>query len=204
MARDRTVVRRFVVFCTAWHIFAATSIGVGNTATKEEVDRCRAIEQRAERVACFDGLKQNKSTKTDGAAPTKTEDTPSTKRQDTIPLMSNTGPNSRPDKPANMSTINDLVGRPICVDSNGLAAVLMAGLLTADPAQAVLPGCQMIPADAKVEILERYRGVYDFMHLIRVKVTSRTKPHLTDGITVEVVPFANEGSLVKLPAGSVR
>jgi hypothetical protein len=70
----------------------------------------------------------------------------------------------------------------------------MAGLLTSDPAQAVLPGCQTIPADAKVEILERYEGLYPFMHLIRVKVTSRKKPDLTGGITVEVAPWSEVSS----------
>ena len=41
-----------------------------------------------------------------------------------------------------------------------------------------------------MEILERYEGLYPFMHLIRVKVTSRKKPDLTGGITVEVAPGA--------------
>jgi hypothetical protein len=199
MARDRIYDWRLLIAFAVGHILAIASICIAQAATKEEVDRCHAIEQSADRAACFNALKQNKPAKTESPAPAKAESTPSTKRQDGAPIKagakgtSNVLP-SRPDRSTSTSAINDLLGRPICVDSNVLAAVLMAGLLTSDPAQAVLPGCQTIPADAKVEILERYVGLYPFMHLIRVKVTSRTKPDLTGGITVEVAPSPSEVS----------
>jgi hypothetical protein len=201
MARDRIYDWRLLIAFAAGQLLAIASICIAQAATKEEVDRCHAIEQSADRVACFNALQQNKPAKTEGPAPAKA-DTLSTKRQDGAPIKagatgtSNVLP-SRPDRSTSTSAINDLLGRPICVDSNGLAAVLMAGLLTSDPAQAVLPGCQTIPADAKVEILERYVGLYPFMHLIRVKVTSRTKPDLTGGITVEVTPSPSEVSSPK-------
>jgi hypothetical protein len=195
--------RPFIAFA-AGPVFAIASLCFAQAATKEEVDRCRAIEQRADRVACFNVLKQNKPAKTEGPAPAKAESTPSTKRRDGGSIKAGATatsnvPPQRPDTPTNNAAINDLLGRPICVDSNGLAAVLMAGLLTSDPAQAVLPGCQTIPFDAKVEILERYPGVYPFMRLIRVKVTSRTRPDLTGGFTVEVASSPSEVSSPKAP-----
>jgi hypothetical protein len=195
--------RRLFIAFAAGPVFAIASICIAQAATKEEVDRCRAIEQRADRIACFNALKQNKPAKTEGPDPANAESTSSTKRPDRASIkggataISNVPP-SRPGTP-NSSAINDLLGRPICVDSNGLAAVLMAGLLTSDPAQAFLPGCQTIPDDAKVEILERYPGVYPFMHLIRVKVTSRKRPELTGGITVEVASSPSEISSPKMP-----
>lgn len=209
MARGRIFMWRLLTVFAAWQVLATASSCIANAATKEEVDRCRATEQRAERLACFNALKQNKSVKPEAAEPAKPESTSSTKSQDGAPAKTGepattnaAPPFARPDGSATTSTINrfnTLSGSPICVDRDGLAAVLTAGLLTSDPTQAVLPGCQMLPSDAKVEILERYPGVYPFIRMIKVKVTSPTKPDLTVGITVEVAPVTNEGSSLKAP-----
>jgi hypothetical protein len=51
------------------------SAAVSVAATKEEAERCRAIEQRAERLDCFKSLRSAPRAKTESAAPAKTEDT---------------------------------------------------------------------------------------------------------------------------------
>jgi hypothetical protein len=188
--------QRAITVLVAGSVLATATICIANAATKEEVDRCRSIQQRADRVACFNALKQTKPAKNESSVPPKADDVSSANGQSAVPanpgttFRSNTVLPSRLDMLARTSTINDLAGRPVCFDRDGLAAVLMAGLLTPDPAQAVLPGCQTIPGDAKVEILERYPTAYPFMRLIKVKVTSHTKPDLTGGISVEVTPSA--------------
>jgi hypothetical protein len=64
--------------------------------------------------------------------------------------------------------------------------MLLAGLLTSNPSQAATPGCQTIPDDAKLELLERAPSVFTFMRMIRVKVTSPRQPDLTSGFTIEM------------------
>jgi hypothetical protein len=84
------------------------------------------------------------------------------------------------------NAIDHLPGQPLCVDREALAAMILAGLLTSDPTKAATRGCQSIPDDAKLELLERYPGVFPFMRMIRVKVTSPTRPELTSGFTIEM------------------
>jgi uncharacterized phage protein gp47/JayE len=72
------------------------------------------------------------------------------------------------------------------VDRVTLAEMILAGLLTSDPLQAATPGCQAIPDDAKLELLERSSSVFSFMRMIRVKVISPTQPDLTSGFTIEM------------------
>jgi hypothetical protein len=43
----------------------------------------------------------------------------------------------------------------------------------------------------KLELLERYPGVFPFMRMIKVKVTSPTKPDLTVGFTIEMGPLVH-------------
>jgi hypothetical protein len=74
--------RRLFIAFAAGPVFAIASICIAQAATKEEVNRCRAIEQRADRVACFNALKQNKPAKTEGPDPANAESTSSTKRPD--------------------------------------------------------------------------------------------------------------------------
>jgi hypothetical protein len=85
------------------------------------------------------------------------------------------------------------------VDRDALAAMLIAGLLTSDPTQAATLGCQTLPSDAKLELLERYPGLFPFMRMIKVKVTSPTKPDLTVGFTIEIGPLVKDGSSLKAP-----
>jgi len=121
--------------------------------------------------------------KTDEAAPAKTETT----------TQSNTGEGLSPTQndPASTSSINRLSfahDQPLCEGPDALVAMLVAGLLTSDPSQALTPGCQAIPDDAKLELVERFPSVYPFMRVIGVKVTSPTQPDLTSGFTIEMGP----------------
>jgi hypothetical protein len=119
---------------------------------------------------------------------------------DAVPRIEALDPTSV--EPATTSAINCLgaaPGKPVCVDRNTLAAMLLAGLLTSDPELAATPGCQTLPSDAKLELLERQPGVFPFMRMIKVKVTSPTKLDLTVGFTIEMGPLGNEGFSSKAP-----
>ena len=94
-----------------------------------------------------------------------------------------------PDDPTSTASIDRLsvsAGQPVCVDQDSLAAALVAGMLASDPAQATTNGCQTIPKDAQVELLQRIRVDFRFLRVIKVKVTSPTQPESTVGYTVEI------------------
>jgi len=154
-------VRTAGVGIVACFILAIVSAAVSVAATKEEAERCRAIEQRAERLDCFKSLRSAPRAKTESAAPAKTEDT-------------------APAKPTSVGP-----GQPLCLDRNNLAAMILAGLLTSNPTEAATPGCQILPDDAKLDVLERYPSIFPSIRIIRVKVTSPTHPNLTSGFTIE-------------------
>ena len=63
--------------------------------------------------------------------------------------------------------------------------MVLAGLLTSDPTKAATDGCQTLPGDAKLELLERYPSVFPSIRIVRVRVTSPTQPDLTFGFTIE-------------------
>jgi hypothetical protein len=155
-------VRTAGVGIVAYFILAIVSAAVSAAATKEEAERCRAIEQRAERLDCFKSLRSGAPrAKTESAAPAKTEDKAQAKPTSIEP------------------------GQPLCLDRTSLAAMILAGLLTSNPTDAETPGCQTLPDDAKLDVLERYPSVFSSIRIIRVKVTSPTHPDLTSGFTFE-------------------
>jgi hypothetical protein len=92
------------------------------------------------------------------------------------------------ENPATTSSIDHLsvAGQPLCVDTDALAAMLVAGLLTSDSQKAATNGCQTVPEDAKLTLLERYPSVFPSMRIVRVRVTSPTRPDLTFGFTIEM------------------
>ena len=94
---------------------------------------------------------------------------------------------TRTDDPATTGSIDrgDPVGRPLCVDQDALLAMLSASLLTSEPEKATTEGCQIIPEDAQVTRLERYPSVFSIVRIVRVKITSLTRPELTTGFTIE-------------------
>ena len=117
---------------------------------------------------------------TDEAAPANTQAT--TKSNIDEFLFSPT-----PEDPATTSSIDRLsvAGQPLCVDAEALAAMLLAGLLTSDLKNAATQGCQILPDDAKLELLERLPSVFPSIRIVRVRVTSPTQPDLTLGFTIE-------------------
>jgi len=126
--------------------------------------------------------------KTEQAAPANTDEAAPVKTETTT--RSNTGEalfSSTPDDPANTSSIGRLsvAGQPLCVDAEALAAMILAGLLTSDPTKAATHGCQTLPGDAKLELLERYPSVFPSIRIVRVRVTSPTQADLTFGFTIE-------------------
>ena len=159
-------------------IVAAIPLVIGSPAivsalTKEEASRCRAMRNYIERRDCFESLKEGPKAKAEEAAKPKTGNAPSP---------------SAPDPPANTSATDHLSiapDQPVCVDRDALAAILAAGALASRPAEAATNGCQAIPGDAKVELLERYPNGLRFLRVIKVKVTSPALPDSTVGFTIE-------------------
>ena len=143
--------------------------------------------------------------KTEQAAPATTEEAPPAKTE-AVPAktpeaapaktgmttQSNTGEGLLPprqDDPATTASIDRLSfahDQPLCEDRDALVAMIVAGLLTSDPSQALTPGCQAVPSDARLELLERSPSLFPFMRVIRVKVTTPTQPDLTSGFTIEM------------------
>jgi hypothetical protein len=150
-------------------IVAAILLVIGSPAivsalTKEEASRCRAMRNYIERRDCFASLREESKAKAEEAAKAKTGNAPSP---------------SAPDAPATSSAIDHLgvtPGQPLCVDRDTLAAMLAASALASSPAEATTNGCQAIPEDAKVELLERYPNGLRFLRVIKVKVTSPALP----------------------------
>ena len=158
-------------------IVAAIPLTIGSpavapSATKEQVSRCRAIRNNIDRRDCFESLKEGPKAKAEEAAKAKTGNAPSPRAPD----------------PATTSAIDHLSvapDQPVCVDREALAAILAAGVLASSPTQAATNGCQAIPEDAKVELLERYPNALRFLRVIKVKVTSPALPDSTVGVTIE-------------------
>ena len=158
-------------------IVAAILLVIGSPAivsalTKEEASRCRAMRNYIERRDCFESLKEGPKAKAEEAAKAKTGNAPSPPAPD----------------PATTPAIDHLSiapDQPVCVDRDALAAILAAGVLASSPTQAATNGCQAIPEDAKVELLERYPNGLRFLRVIKVKVTSPALPDSTVGFTVE-------------------
>ena len=159
-------------------IIAAIPLAIGNpvalAATKDEVSRCRAIQQPIQRRDCFESLKKGPKAKAEEAAKAKTENAPSPPAPDVATTST-------------VDRVNVAPGQPICVDRDALAAMLAAGVLASSPAEATTNGCQAIPEDAKIELLERYPSGLRFLRVIRVKVTSPAPLDSTVGFTIETI-----------------
>jgi hypothetical protein len=167
-------------------MLAIACVTFGDAATKEEVAHCRAVEKLSERLDCFKSLKRSSKAQTK----TEMEHAPSATAVDAT--KSKTGGAMRPlssDDPTTTGSIDHFSfapSQPLCADRDALAAMILAGLLTSNPTEAATRGCQTIPDDAKLELLERSPSVFPFMRIIKVKVTSPTQPDLSSGFTIEM------------------
>jgi hypothetical protein len=149
------------------------SPAVVSALTKEETARCRAMPNYMERRDCFETLREESKAKAEEAPKAKTGNAPSP---------------PAPDVPATTSAVDHLSvtpGQPLCVDRDALAAILAAGVLASSPAETTTNGCQTIPEDSKVEVIERYPNALRFLRVIKVKVTSSARPDSTVGFTIE-------------------
>jgi hypothetical protein len=79
---DRTAALMMSVVGIAGFMLAVVSPTIASAATIEEVARCRAIPQLAERLSCFKSLKPGPRPKTEDVAPGKKQDAGSSKVKD--------------------------------------------------------------------------------------------------------------------------
>ena len=116
MARDRIHVRCFGTAFVAWYVLATVSMGIADAAMKEEVARCRAIEQRTERLDCFKALKQSAPAKTEGAVPANPEGTPTKREDGAAGDATKTQPKSVEPATTSINRLSAEPGQPVCVD----------------------------------------------------------------------------------------
>jgi hypothetical protein len=175
---------------------------VARAATIEEVARCRAIQINRERWDCFKALKAPKrnaaKAKKDDTPPSQTEDipkpkpedVPKTKSEDDQPATLHGAQEPASDDPASTSSIDHpsvLPSQLVCADQDSLLAAFVAGVaLGASPEQLAKYGCQTIPSDAQVEILERFPSSFQFVRVVKVNVTSPPQSISTVGYTFEI------------------
>ena len=166
---------------------------IARAATIEEVARCRAIQSSKQRWECFRSLKAKRqhAPPSRQAEPETAPDEPATKH---VPPSHRAEPETAPDEPATTSSIgrdepshlSAAPGQPLCVDQDSLAAALMAGVLASSPTQVTTNGCQTIPKNAQVQLLQRFPSGFDFLRVVKVKVTFPTQSNSTVGYTVEI------------------
>jgi hypothetical protein len=175
----------FIVCCT----FAIAGFSIAAAATKEEVAHCRGIDQQSERLDCFKSLKHSAKSRTE-QSPTRRD--PAEAANDAVKPTADdpqrVAPSQDPTTTGSIGRRSFASGQPLCKDRDALGAAILAGLLTSDPTKATTIGCQSIPEDAELELLERSPGIFSFIRIIRVKVTSRTKPDVESGFTIELGP----------------
>jgi hypothetical protein len=94
-----------------------------------------------------------------------------------------------PDDPASTSSIDHLSvapGQPVCPDQDSLGAALVAAVVLGTSPALTRYGCQTIPKDAKVEILQRFPSGFEFLRVVKVNVTSPSQADATVGYTFEI------------------
>ena len=94
------------------------------------------------------------------------------------------------DDPVSTSSIDHssvLSGQIVCADQDSLLAAFVAGVtLGTDSSRLVRYGCQTIPTDAQVEVLQRFPSSFPFVRLVKVNVTFAAQPNSRVGYTFEI------------------
>jgi uncharacterized phage protein gp47/JayE len=54
--------------------------------------------------------------------------------------------------------------------------MFVAGMLASSPENATTVGCQTIPENAQVQVLERYPTAFHFLRIVKVQVTAPYVP----------------------------
>jgi len=121
---------------------------------------------------------------------TKTEDVPIPKSEDASPAASQEAREPASDDPVSTSSIDHssvLSGQIVCADQDSLLAAFVAGVaLGTDSSRLVRYGCQTIPTDAQVEVLQRFPSSFPFVRLVKVNVTFAAQPNSRVGYTFEI------------------
>ena len=169
MSFDMSDLKRVSVAVSVAVLLAIGSLTIVPATAKEGVARCRAIRHGVQRRDCFESLRQ------------KSQESQKAKAKDTSPRLT-------PDDPATMSSIDRpsaALGRPFCADREALAAMLIAGVFASSPTEVATNGCEVIPWNAQIELLERYPSGLHFLRVIKVKMTSPARSDSTVGSTIE-------------------
>jgi hypothetical protein len=165
-------------FCVGLIVAAGLVAVHAHAATSKQLAHCRVLDNPTERIACFKrlGIQSENGSQTEATPPAKTPS--GTDVLETKPVQ--------PFTAAPVNRRSALPGQPLCASRDALAAMLLAALQASDPAAANTVGCHLLPADAQLEVLERYPSGFRFMRITRVKVDSKTEPNLNGGYTVEM------------------
>jgi hypothetical protein len=129
-------------------------------------------------------------TKSEDVPKPRPEDVPKTKSEDVPPAALHGAQEPASDDPASTSSIDHpsvVPGQLVCANQDSLVAAFVAGVvLGASPAQLNKYGCQTIPKDAQVEILERFPSSFQFVRVVKVNVTYPPQPNSRVGYTFEI------------------
>ena len=92
-----------------------------------------------------------------------------------------------PESTASIGHSNVLPGQIVCADQDSLLAAFVAGVaLGTDSSRLVRYGCQTIPTDAQVEVLQRFPSSFPFVRLVKVNVTFTSQTNSRVGYTFEI------------------
>jgi hypothetical protein len=157
----------------------------------EALARCQAIQDGIQRRDCFQALKG----KMEAAPPVPpaqdgARDDPATTSaiDRPAPPVPSVRVGAR-DDPATTSAIDRpgaAVGQTFCADRDALAAMLVAGVLASSPDDVTTKGCQTIPEDAQVQVLERYPSDFHLLRTVKVQITVHSLPDPKIGYTIEI------------------
>jgi hypothetical protein len=82
--------------------------------------------------------------------------------------------------------LSGTAGQPLCVRRDALAEALAEGMLGHNQAEATTIGCQTIAENAEVQLLQRFPSGFQFLQIVKVKVTSSSQTEPLVGYTIEI------------------
>jgi hypothetical protein len=168
---------------------------IGIAATLEEVAHCRGLEKVAQRVSCFELLKQGSKAKAGGPAAPETEDRASAKSAGRPTVRSQGAATPNGNDVTRAKTKPSIAAKPV-VPTQGESAA---------PSQEAVPGQGERAPSAEIEpaaVTERQRGA-----LAKIKQSSRAKSDKTAPPRVEPAPrqeAAPEQAPAQGPLGDKR
>jgi hypothetical protein len=166
---------KLLCFIVLWGLGGTPSIAQAGPpeATSLQSTQCRGISERVERRNCYRSLRHNLKGKPRLLKPLQAE-APST---------------ILPDAPTTTGAVEhseSSVGRPLCAEEDALKAMLIAEILASKPEETSTNGCQLVPANSQLEVIERYPSRFDFLRIVKVRVTSPNLVNPMVGYTVDI------------------